>query len=1133
MYGSLAGFLILLAYIILSYLFIRNIISLVELLRIRRGIMERHPPILVPFLVLTTRPLREILKTHMANQLVALQGAPLVYGLTLPLQLQMQTTPFSGVHMQLRKTVVHTDALSPTPCSDEREMAGDANMGDEFVSVRRGSTVLEGGPVGHSSRGDMNNDIAVSVPAAHRRRKDIFGRSTNRHVQQSSNVVGVNSGGGGVGMGAINSSNGNNNTNNPNMVGNDALGILMSRLLLLLDFRLESAVRFHAPWLHRVDVHPPHVKSTENSLSLARRGMCLTDGVRLVDGTATSHPSSTAVVVAAAAAGGGGVNKENMFSSTMENPLELRCVCFIGADDVEIMRAVTVNTTKTFGLSSLSYQCYYTEVDEANCAREHVKLLDWHNRQQLGARFHRRDEQSSTPLSRGYSLGEIVLQVNDQLSPRQYFYQEHHHHHQYNKQFQENSPSSVIDIASSPRESFDSFSTMIGYTRSWHQRTQSNIVTETFREASRNFVGIGEGSTQDVMAAPDEREVNDKIDKKHIKRRKQRLLASSMFEQKSLQKENTQSSDNREFLSAVSTLSESSWIDSSSSDVSQSTGPDKRGKRGTIHKNKANMVLGNNRDKNVREEDDDDDDDEETTTATASFISSPAVSTRSTVNWEQGQQCANLREMAELSLHSPQYVRTENNNNHNINNNNSNSNNPTTMYQAKISLLPHIVHSDAASLTPLKVDIVDLALAAIENSYTDGMRISTAATLARQENISQGSPKIRRTENYYSQQQEQQEPQGQQQREEQKQQEKERPEEKDQQQQQALQRKKSKKGQTNIMTHGKGLEIIENHQHPITLAFMLTPQTTQIRRERRSLVGLQKSHPVECIICVYSSLEDTKETHGKGSPITSRVATPITKRRSGGGRRNDYRIPSVWREMDETLPSRECEESRQAFSGNEEMMNTSKSFVTDKVAALLGAMYSDTGVEMPMELQYIRVGNDLYAVRAISDRTFVQYREERVLIGSQRKNNDMNSYNNNSNNNNNNNNNNSTRSSSSSSNTNSNNRSMEDSNKLGQNSINTVRHKRRVSNYHIGAASYSLVSPSQSGVQQQLVRMCWFCLRTQADIIFLPCAHFAVCCDCSEEMSECCICHAPIRATIRLHEQRESQRNRLNYEDMV
>ncbi|PWV08264.1 hypothetical protein C3747_92g86 [Trypanosoma cruzi] len=138
---------------------------------------------------------------------------------------------------------------------------------------------------------------------------------------------------------------------------------------------------------------------------------------------------------------------------------------------------------------------------------------------------------------------------------------------------------------------------------------------------------------------------------------------------------------------------------------------------------------------------------------------------------------------------------------------------------------------------------------------------------------------------------------------------------------------------------------------------------------------------------------------------------------------------------------------------------------------------------MSVALQYVRIGNDLYAVTEVSDRTFVQYREERVLMG-----------------------------------------------RCGINDFSSGGHtnereditasERSVwpSKYRMRAASYSLASSPQTGVRHQLVRMCWLCMRTEANVITLPCAHFALCLGCVETLTHCCICQRSIHATIVLNE---------------
>lgn len=186
------------------------------------------------------------------------------------------------------------------------------------------------------------------------------------------------------------------------------------------------------------------------------------------------------------------------------------------------------------------------------------------------------------------------------------------------------------------------------------------------------------------------------------------------------------------------------------------------------------------------------------------------------------------------------------------------------------------------------------------------------------------------------------------------------------------------------------------------------------------------------------------------------------------------------------------------------------------------------GVAVPVTLQYIRIGDDVYSVTEVVDRTFVQYREERLLPngrgGGAHHSGDA-----------------------AVPTTQRGEPTAEDeaedelggSGSWANNSFHALaaamsaaasaaaaavrgasnRRRRRTaaSTQGFGHVMYSLSSaPTMPGTRRQLVHMCWRCLSAEASVILLPCGHYAVCAVCAEELRDCCVCHTTIRSTVML-----------------
>ncbi|CBZ27075.1 conserved hypothetical protein [Leishmania mexicana MHOM/GT/2001/U1103] len=200
------------------------------------------------------------------------------------------------------------------------------------------------------------------------------------------------------------------------------------------------------------------------------------------------------------------------------------------------------------------------------------------------------------------------------------------------------------------------------------------------------------------------------------------------------------------------------------------------------------------------------------------------------------------------------------------------------------------------------------------------------------------------------------------------------------------------------------------------------------------------------------------------------------------------------------------------------------------------------GVPVGVSLAYARIGNDLYAITEVVDRTFLQYREERVIQsrkeggGCSTGDGDDDSLTSLSD-------------------------SAEDAQTDGSYSYSSMSnssftlgtsfktldaaleatqeqhtaavqqqyrrlHRRRaVSTSNFGGLSYSLAgsAPLRPGMRRQEVHMCWRCLSAEAAVIFVPCGHYAVCEACAEVLADCCLCRTPILSSVVLLVHNSSQ----------
>lgn len=229
---------------------------------------------------------------------------------------------------------------------------------------------------------------------------------------------------------------------------------------------------------------------------------------------------------------------------------------------------------------------------------------------------------------------------------------------------------------------------------------------------------------------------------------------------------------------------------------------------------------------------------------------------------------------------------------------------------------------------------------------------------------------------------------------------------------------------------------------------------------------------------------------------------------------------------------------------DEELNPATSPSATDGVVGVLRDTSSfPDGVPVGVALTYVRIGNDLYAVTEVVDRTFLQYREERVIhahakdgaagdvdaasvscsaLSSSDSGEDVQPRN-------------GAGSLFSTSFSDTPFSTLDAALEAIQNQHEvTARQQRRrlyhrrraVSTMNFGDLSYSLAgsAPVRPGARRQEVHMCWRCLSAEAAVIFLPCGHYAVCEECAEVLADCCVCKTPILSSIVLLERKKPRR---------
>ncbi|CAG9573976.1 conserved hypothetical protein [Leishmania major strain Friedlin] len=203
------------------------------------------------------------------------------------------------------------------------------------------------------------------------------------------------------------------------------------------------------------------------------------------------------------------------------------------------------------------------------------------------------------------------------------------------------------------------------------------------------------------------------------------------------------------------------------------------------------------------------------------------------------------------------------------------------------------------------------------------------------------------------------------------------------------------------------------------------------------------------------------------------------------------------------------------------------------------------GVPVGVSLAYVRIGNDLYAITEVVDRTFLQYREERVIQSRKSReegdscsagdgdDDSLTSLSDSAED---------AQADSSLSYSSVSNSSValdtsfktldaalkviqEQHKAAAQQQYRRLHRRRAVSASNFGDLSYSLAgsAPLRPGMRRQEVHMCWRCLSAEAAVIFVPCGHYAVCEACAEVLADCCLCRTPILSSVVLLEHHNSQ----------
>ncbi|CBZ34135.1 hypothetical protein, conserved [Leishmania donovani] len=203
------------------------------------------------------------------------------------------------------------------------------------------------------------------------------------------------------------------------------------------------------------------------------------------------------------------------------------------------------------------------------------------------------------------------------------------------------------------------------------------------------------------------------------------------------------------------------------------------------------------------------------------------------------------------------------------------------------------------------------------------------------------------------------------------------------------------------------------------------------------------------------------------------------------------------------------------------------------------------GVPVGVSLAYVRIGNELYAITEVVDRTFLQYREERVIQSRKSReeggscsagdgdDDSLTSLSDSAED---------AQADSSFSYSSVSNSSfalgtsfktldaaleaIQEQHKVAaQQQYRRLHRRRAVSTSNFGDLSYSLAgsAPLRPGMRRQEVHMCWRCLSAEAAVIFVPCGHYAVCEACAEVLADCCLCRTPILSSVVLLEHHNSQ----------
>ncbi|EKF39616.1 hypothetical protein MOQ_000144 [Trypanosoma cruzi marinkellei] len=995
MFSAIVNYLILLAFVYLALALIGNIVTLLELWRIRRSIQQKRPPIIIPFLVFTTRPVYEVALTHMANRAVVLHGLPKVNGLTLPLQLH--PVPSANVLVKLRSTTTapHGDFILPEVCTENGTDAKDASSNtipsSFFVhSSGGGSPHVARHPCGYAME-------ATALPSA-ARSQQMMGFFSNGGCRQYRELSLSDMSGG-----------------YHKQESNAGVGRLMARSQLSLQFRVETAARIDAPNLSLIQIGNSSIEALGRDSSSAFCGA-------LSRSDTMTFEDPKVISVAAEDSNEGA-----------DLPVKLRCACIFGADDVDIMRAVTVGTTRTFGRGSLMYHCYYTAEDEENCARDRARLLDWHNRQRLGARFQFSDNTPCMPLS-GAFYEDSVTQTNSPSRRRRHLRLV-------------NSMTSVGEGLTSRKGSLGSFSTLAGRTRSGCCSTKSNAFTETFFDVSETACFPSKGRTRE------EREEKEKEDFEMSK-------FSPVSNTNDATREATESNDDCMFVTAVSpsistlhsSTSPPTWMDSSTSDACNERDSVETGKM-MPHTEPQAMNTDDEEEEEEGVENDVVTDVDEAPHQAENAVTfydpvnipdtnvddAPGTSRNESkaVTPQKKGRCRKPRECVDILLTEPQQGPII-----------------PRAYEGSILITPDALQFDANAIvttttTPtsapasLQVDAVDLSLAAFQNCFKNGPASVSgnevnAGGVGGEGKDAGGEKVVKKRE-----------------------------------------KEAEKKGKDSRRHEKKQNDMEWSPRRSLTFALMLYRQTAQDRRnsgrDKRQLISHTRQQTSDCFVCVYSTADAMESVISKSA---SAMPGGGMSRKSPPGSLLRLNDPNECREMGETYSLPGTEEPQ--TSSRRQQLDSNK---RENIAALLKAMRSRIGAVVSVALQYVRIGNDLYAVTEVSDRTFVQYREERVLMGRC----GINDF-------------------SSGGYTN------------GREDIKTSERSGWPSKYCMRTASYSLASSPQTGVRHQLVRMCWLCMRTEANVITLPCAHFALCLGCAETLTNCCICHRPIHATIVLNE---------------